>query len=134
MAQKNDDQAAATSAADETGVLAAKPDAGAAKQGDHDRIVMASRAPDGTPAQINPEFIGDKETVKEAAEKQLAEQAVSAVDVAARGVASGDTGGAGSSEPDAAVAELKAAQEKAADQARSRADAEVNKLHKGLGE
>lgn len=59
--------------------------------GDHDRVVMASRKPDGTPDQT-PDFtyIGDKETTLAATKEQLKQQAVSAVDVAERGVTSSE--------------------------------------------
>jgi len=55
--------------------------------GDHDRVAMLSLRGDGTPDQHNPEIIGDKEFALEATRRQFREQAVSAVDQAARGVA-----------------------------------------------
>ncbi|WP_326780428.1 hypothetical protein OG481_09790 [Streptomyces longwoodensis] len=119
----------------DSGVLQDQPTAAAAQHGDHDRIVMASRRPDGSMDQIAPEFIGDKETTLAAAREQLAVQAASAVDVAARGVSSGPAGdGAGDSEPDADVKALKDAQDKAVEQAAARAEREVEELHKGLGD
>ena len=118
----------------ETGITQSKPTASAAGHGDHDRIVMASRRADGTMDQLNPEFIGDKETAVAAAKEQLAVQAVSAVDVAARGVTAGPADdGTGSSEPDAEVKALKEAHDKAADEAKAKAEREVEQLHKGLG-
>lgn len=118
-----------------TGVLQEKPSAAAAEQGDHDRIVMASRRPDGSMDQINPEFIGDRETTLAAAKEQLAVQAASAVDVAARGVTDRTgTPGTGDSEPDADVKALQKAQDKAAEAARSRAEREVGERHQGLGD
>lgn len=49
-----------------------------------DRVAMASRKPDGTPAQTEPfEFIGDTETVQAAAATQVGEQLVSNADDAA---------------------------------------------------
>jgi hypothetical protein len=117
----------------DSGVLQNKPTTTAAEHGDHDRIVMASRRPDGTPDQINPEYIGDKDTALAAAREQLAVQAVSAVDVAARGV-SGRAGAAGPGEPDAEIKALKETQEKAAATARSRAEREVEERHQGLGD
>lgn len=53
-------------------------------EGAHDRVVMLSLRADGTPDQINPEIIGDVEFAKEAAQRQFAEQAVSAADEAKR--------------------------------------------------
>lgn len=101
---------------------------------DHDRVVMASRRADGTPAQTAGfEYIGDKETAVEAAKVQLAEQAVSAVDVAKRGVT--DTDGADQgNEPDPDVKALKKAHDAAAAAAEKRAESEVNAAHKGLGD
>lgn len=119
--------------ADSGGVLQDKPTAQAAEHGDHDRIVMASRRPDGSMAQIAPEFIGDKDVAEAAAKQQLAEQAVSAVDVAARGVASSPDG-VGGSEPDAEVKALKDAQEEAAKAAEAQGAREVQQLHRGLGD
>ncbi|MET7914458.1 hypothetical protein ABZU45_00705 [Streptomyces avermitilis] len=117
-----------------TGVLQDKPSASAAEHGDHDRIVMASRRADGSMDQVNPEFIGDKETAIAAAKEQLAVQAASAVDTAARGVTSTPEDGTGSSEPDAEVQALKDAQDEAVKAAEARAEREVNDLHQGLGE
>lgn len=102
------------------------------KDADHDRIVMASRAPDGTPNQHDPEFIGDKDVAVEAAKTQLTEQKVSAVDQAIRGVSDEEAGGG--SKPDPQVAEIKKAHEAAAASAGKQAEAEVNKLHEGLGD
>ncbi|MEU0716835.1 hypothetical protein ABZ498_06590 [Streptomyces lavendulocolor] len=119
----------------ESGVLQDKPTPKAAEHGDHDRIVMASRRPDGSMAQINPEFIGDKEVALAAAKEQLAVQAASAVDVAARGVTSGPAeDGTGSSEPDADIKALKDAQDAAVKDAEARAEREVNERHQGLGD
>lgn len=116
-------------------VLQAKPTAKAAEQGDHDRIVMASRKADGSMDQTDPEFIGDKDVALAAAKEQLAQQAASAVDTAARGVTSGTgEGGIGSSEPDADVQALKDAQDEAVKAAESQAEREVNDRHKGLGD
>ncbi|MFE9738816.1 hypothetical protein [Streptomyces sp. NPDC006477] len=115
------------------GVLQDKPTPAAAEQGDHDRIVMASRRADGSMDQIRPEFIGDKDVAIAAAKQQLAEQAASAVDVAARGVSSSPEG-AESSEPDPDIAALKEAQDKAIAAAEDRAEHEVRELHQGLGD
>jgi hypothetical protein len=120
----------------DSGVLQDKPTAKAAEHGDHDRIVMASRRADGSMDQINPEFIGDKDVAIAAAKEQLKVQAVSAVDVAARGVSDKPAGEnePGSDEPDPEIKALKEAQDSAAKAAEARAEREVNELHKGLGD
>lgn len=119
----------------DSGVLQDKPTPKAAERGDHDRIVMASRRADGSMDQVDPEFIGDKDVALAAAKEQLAVQATSAVDVTARGVtAEQGEGGAESAEPDPDIKALKDAQEKAAEAAEARAEAEVNDLHQGLGD
>lgn len=115
------------------GVLQNTPTPKAAEHGDHDRIVMASRRADGSMDQVNPEFIGDRETTLAANKEQLAVQAASAVDTAARGVSSAPEG-AGSSEPDAEVQALKDAQDEAVKAAEAKAEREVNELHQGLGD
>jgi hypothetical protein len=117
----------------DTGVLQDKPTPAAAEQGDHDRIVMASRRADGSMAQTRPEFIGDKDIALGAAKEQLGQQAASAVDVAARGVTA-NPDGVGSTEPDAEVQALKDAQDEAVKAAEAQAEREVNSLHKGLGD
>ncbi|WP_030764751.1 hypothetical protein [Streptomyces sp. NRRL F-2664] len=118
-----------------TGVLQEKPTAKAAETGDHDRIVMASRKADGSMDQTDPEFIGDKDVALAAAKEQLAQQAASAVDTAARGaVHTPDAGEAGSSTPDPDVQSLKDAQDEAVKAAEAKAEREVNQLHKGAGD
>jgi len=129
---------AKTSTAVEAGIAAdPKTQGKTTPQGDHDRVVMASRRPDGTPAQTEDfEFIGPRDFAIKAAQEQRAQQAVSAVDVAIRGVttsAQGE-GNEGSSEPDPAVSEIKAAHDKAADAARKEAEKEVESRHAGLGD
>lgn len=121
-----------TSTAQEAGIAAdPKTQGKTTPEADHDRVVMASRRADGTPAQSKDfEYIGDKETAVTAARTQLTEQAVSATDVAVRGVA--DVG-AGDGEPDPAVAEIKAAHDSAAKRAEGKAESEVNANHGGLG-
>lgn len=107
--------------------------AAAAVVGDHDRVVMASRKADGTPDQT-PDFtyIGDKEVTLEATKKQLAEQAVSAADVAARGVTSDDDGAdtsklpATGPESDPSIAELADAHKAAEKAGEKAAEREVN--------
>lgn len=116
------------------GVLQDKPTPAAAEHGDHDRIVMASRRADGSMDQVNPEFIGDKDVAIAAAKQQLAQQAASAVDTAARGVTSQTDEGTGSSEPDPDVKALKDAQDEAVKAAESKAAAEVEARHQGLGD
>ncbi|MFJ4974206.1 hypothetical protein ACIP6X_02445 [Streptomyces coeruleorubidus] len=122
-----------TTSADSGGVLQDKPTAKAADHGDHDRIVMASRKPDGSMDQISPEFIGDKDVAEAAAKQQLGEQAASAVDVAARGVTSSPDG-TGDSEPDAEVKSLKGVQEEAVKAAEAQGAREVQEMHRGLGD
>ena len=117
----------------DSGVLQDKPTASAAKAGDHDRIVMASRRADGSMDQTAPEFIGDKAIAIAAAKEQLGQQAASAVDVAARGVSSTPEGAA-PSEPDPDVRALKDEQDKAIASAEAQAEREVNDLHQGLGD
>ncbi|WP_327329843.1 hypothetical protein OG279_09630 [Streptomyces sp. NBC_01201] len=117
----------------ESSVLQDKPTASAAKGGDHDRIVMASRRADGSMDQTAPEFIGDKDVAIAAAKEQLGQQAASAVDVAARGVSSTPEGAA-PSEPDPDVKALKDEQDKAIESAEAQAEREVNDLHQGLGD
>lgn len=55
--------------------------------GDHDRVAMLSVKADGTLDQHNPELL-DREFAEAATRRQFVEQAVSAVDVAERGVSS----------------------------------------------
>lgn len=96
----------------------------------HDRVVMLSLKADGTPDQVNPEIIGDKEFAVEAAKVQFAQQAVSSVDQALReehGLASTDEGDTS----DAAIDALKADHDKVAAAAEKRAEQVVNALHKG---
>ncbi len=124
-----------TKTATEVGIAAdPKTQGKVTPEADHDRVVMASRLPDGTPAQsANWEFIGPKEDAVAAAQEQRAQQAVSAVDVAIRGVATAGAA-AGVGEPDPAVSEIKAAHDQAAEAARKEAESEVNSHHAGLGD
>ncbi|MEU0359921.1 hypothetical protein [Streptomyces cyaneofuscatus] len=117
----------------ESGLLQDKPTPKAAQHGDHDRVVMASRRPDGSMDQINPEFIGDKEVALAGAREQLAVQAASAVDTAARGVSAGQGGSGEMAEPDPDVKALMDAQVEAVTAAESQAEREVRDLHQGLG-
>ena len=95
--------------------------------GDHDRVVMLSLHSDGTPAQVAPELIGDKDAVLEATKEQFKQQAVSAKDVELRGVSDDSD-----SERDAD--KLKAEHDKAAKAAEKAAESTVDSLHKGLGD
>lgn len=99
-------------------------------QGDHDRVVMLTLNADGTPRQLNPEIIGNKETALAAAKEQFAQQAVSAKDVEMRGVASAESA-PGPGEPDAAVAPLVEAHGAARDAAHAAAEAAVESLYGG---
>lgn len=112
----------------ETGVAQEAPADVAKATHDHDRIVIASRGPDGRIRQFEPEFIGPKEAAEEAAKAQLREQRVSAVDVAIRGTAA--TVPAAEAEPDPVNEELRKAHEEAAKAGEAQATAEVGKLHK----
>jgi hypothetical protein len=100
--------------------------------GDHDRVVMATRNPDGSPRQsADFEFIGPKDVAEAHAKEQLAQLHVSAADTAIRGVTSpADEPG----EPDAFVKPIKDAHEKAVKAAHARAEAEVAERHNGLGD
>lgn len=96
------------------------------QHGDHDRVAMLSLRADGVPDQHNPEIIGEKEFAVEATKRQFREQAVSAVDVAERGVVA-DTG-AEHVEQDPEIAKLQKVHEKAAGEAESAADKAVDAL------
>lgn len=95
--------------------------------GDHDRVTMLSLHSDGTPAQIAPELIGDKDAVLEATKEQFRQQAVSAKDVELRGVSD-------EQESERDVDTLRKEHEKAAKAAESAAEKTVSSLHKGLGD
>lgn len=104
----------------------------AAVGGDHDRVVMASRKADGTPDQTPDfEYIGERETTLRATKEQLREQAVSAADVAERGVTAGneaDTSKLPSTGPqsDPSIAAIADKHRAAADAAEKAAEAEVD--------
>lgn len=101
---------------------------------DHDRVVMPSLYADGSLAQTpGVELIGDPEVSRTLMQQQFAQQAVSAVDVAERGVRAG--GGVRSDAPAAGTVdqdpEIKSLQDKhaaAAEAARAAADAAVDDL------
>ncbi len=98
--------------------------------GDHDRVVMASRLPDGSPHQTPGfEYIGDKQVAVEAAKRQLVEQAVSPKDVELRGASAGPAA-AGEAEPDAEGKKLLEAHQAAAKGAEKAAESEVNAAYK----
>lgn len=103
---------------------------------DHDRVTMLSVRADGTADQTpDVEMIGDRQFAQEATRRQFAEQAVSAADVAARGVTAGGGVLAGDEDPltgevgqDPKVSELQQQHEQVAEQARAQADTAVEKL------
>jgi hypothetical protein len=92
-------------------------------QGDHDRVVMLSLLPDGTPDQHNPEIIGDKDAALAAAKVQFAQQAVSAVDAVERAVPDEDD-----TPQDPNIEALKAKHDEAAKKAEAAAEKVVNSL------
>lgn len=93
----------------------------------HDRVAMLSLAKDGTPDQVNPQIIGDKDFALAAAKRQFAEQAVSAVDDAERSVGTA----AETVDQDPSIEALKAKHDKAATAAEKRAESVVSSLHEG---
>lgn len=95
--------------------------------GDRDRVAMLSLHRDGTPDQVNPEIIGDKDFALAAAKRQFAEQAVSAVDSREREAnVGGDEVG-----QDPSIEKLKKQHDAAAKAAESAAEKVVNGLHEG---
>jgi len=99
--------------------------------GDHDRVAMASRRPDGTPHQTNDfEFIGDQQVAIDAAKHQLREQAVSAKDVELRGAGTAEAD-ADASKPDPEVQKLIDAHNAVAKSAEGKAEAEVKSRSEG---
>ena len=97
------------------------------KDGAHDRVAMLSLKADGTPDQLAPEIIGDKDFALEAAKRQFAEQAVSAVDDAARrdaGLAAVETVA-----QDPSIAKVHAEHDRVAAAAEEKAAAVVEQLH-----
>ncbi len=98
-------------------------------QGDHDRVAMLSLRADGVPDQHNPELIGGKEFALEATRRQFQEQAVSAADVAERGVVA-DTG-AETVEQDPEIERLQKVHQDAEKAAESAADKAVGALFTG---
>lgn len=99
-------------------------------EGDHDRVVMLSLKADGTPDQHKPEIIGDVEFATEAAKRQFREQAVSAADVAARGVST-DDGTVADAPQDPSVEKIQKEHERVSKSAESAAEKAVDSLHKG---
>lgn len=98
-------------------------------EGAHDRVAMLSLKADGTPDQHNPELIGDKDFAVEATKRQFAEQAVSAQDVAERGVSAGSGEELKRQDPEIEALTKKLDKTEAA--AEKRAEAVVDQLHKG---
>lgn len=118
---------------DETNAKVPASPATQAVGGDHDRVVMASRTAAGTPHQTPDfEYIGDKETTLKATKEQLTQQAVSAADVAERGVTSAaeaaDTSKLPSTGPqsDPSIAAIDDKHQAAKDAAESAAESEVD--------
>lgn len=103
----------------------------AAKGGDHDRVAMLSLNKDGTPDQHDPEIIGDKEFAVEAAKRQFADQAVSALDHEQRRADALAADGAEEVGQDPTIEKRQKEHEKAAEAAEKRAESVVNALHKG---
>lgn len=101
----------------------------AAKGGDHDRVTMLSLRADGTPDQLNPEIIGDKDAAVAATAVQFEQQAVSAADREIRGVSSSDAEVSTTEDP--TVEELQKAHAAAAKGADSAAKSVVESLHQG---
>lgn len=93
-----------------------------------DRVAMLSLSKDGTPDQVNPEIIGDKDFAVAAAKRQFAEQAVSAKDDAERSAAAS---GGDEVKQDPSVEALRKEHEKAQSAAEKKAESVVNSLHQG---
>jgi hypothetical protein len=96
----------------------------------HDRVAMLSLNKDGSVDQHNPELIGDKDFALRATKEQFKEQAVSAVDDAAR--SDGAIGGPITGDEvtqDPAIEKLQSAHDKAAESAEKRATSVVDALH-----
>lgn len=95
--------------------------------GAQDRVVMASRLPDGTPDQTADfTYIGDKDVTLEATKAQLGQQASSAIDAEKRAeLGLGPNTGDEQPGPDPVVAELQAAHEAVVETAHAQAEAEV---------
>ena len=96
-----------------------------ATHGDHDRVQLLSLNADGTPRQLNPELIGDKDATLAATKEQFKQQAVSAVDVAERAPA---PVGVEDAPQDPYVEALKAKHDEAADAAEKAAEKAVEGL------
>lgn len=97
--------------------------------GPRDRVAMLSLNSDGTIRDTNPEIIGDREAVTEAAREQFAQQAVSAIDRDVR-VANGLAGvDVETVTQDPAIVAVKAAHDEADASARSAAEATVDALY-----
>ena len=99
------------------------------QHGDHDRVAMLSLRADGVPDQHDPELIGEREFAVEATKRQFREQAVSAADVAERGVVA-DTG-AEQVDQDPEIAKLQKVHESAEKDAEAAAEKAVDALFTG---
>lgn len=103
----------------------------AVPQGDRDRVAMLSLRRDGTPDQVDPEIIGDKDFALAATKEQFRQQAVSAVDAAQRPEVLPGGGGERLERQDPAIEELKSAHDDAAAAAEKAAESTVNALFAG---
>ena len=103
----------------------------AVERGDQDRVAMASRRPDGSPAQTENFTYIDEDVAREATEKQLTEQAVSNADqvvrVPAEAPTDADAGETGRDGMDPAVSAIADVHEQAAKAARARVEDEFGK-------
>lgn len=115
-----------TAASPEPKAVEAGSKAAANGPGEHDRVGMLSLHPDGTPAQLAPEIIGNKDFALEATKRQLREQRVSAVDFAERSAAIAAAGGEVTEDP--TIAALKAKHDAAGEQAEADAEKVVKDL------
>lgn len=98
---------------------------------DHDRVAMLSLKADGSPDQLDPEFVGDEKTALAATEEQFAQQAVSAADVELRGAGSEGLGTTvEDAKPDPTIKKLEQAHEKADKAGRAAAKKAVKSLSK----
>jgi hypothetical protein len=107
----------------------------APEHGDHDRVQMLSLRADGTPDQIAPEMIGDKDAALAATTEQFKQQAVSAVDFRAHSTpmmldGEGNEVPASEAPQDPSIAEAQDKHEEVAKAAESAAEYTVNALFK----
>lgn len=127
-------QPASTTSATETAATGISPSESTTdnvlpNSGDHDRVAMLSRKPDGSLDQINPEVIGDKEQAIAASKEQLAQQAVSAVDAAEQAAQSASQV---EQTQDPTIQRRQDVHKHVAEAAKKQAEADVEALHKGV--